>query len=93
MQEYALKAMGYTDPENIQVSARSKGVIDVGKIMSHLGGGGNTQNAGLKINSISIGRLEEAIKACIPRGIGTYSDIPGEEPDDKAPVLQKKIKV
>ena len=85
--------MGFTDERNIQVSARSKGIIDVGKIMSHLGGGGNAQNAGLKINSLSIELLEETIKACIDHGIEVYADVPPELTDNKPFVLQKKIDI
>lgn len=85
--------MGYTDDRNIQVSARSKGVIDVGKIMSHLGGGGNSQNAGLKIDSLPLDLLEETLKACIDHGIEIYADIPQNLDGDSPIVLQKKINI
>lgn len=45
-------AMGYIDDETIAVSARSRGKIDVGKIMEQFGGGGNSQNAATQVKVV-----------------------------------------
>ncbi len=45
-------AMGYIDEETISVSARSRGKIDVGKIMEQFGGGGNSQNAATQLKVV-----------------------------------------
>lgn len=44
-------AAGYIDDELISISARSKGKVDVSKIMNIMGGGGNIYSAATKINS------------------------------------------
>lgn len=44
-------AAGYIDDELISISARSKGKVDVSKIMNKMGGGGNIYSAATKINS------------------------------------------
>ena len=45
-------ALGYIDDETIAVSARSRGKIDVGKIMEQFGGGGNSQNAATQVKVV-----------------------------------------
>lgn len=45
-------AMGYIDDKTIAVSARSRGKIDVGKIMEQFGGGGNSQNAATQVKVV-----------------------------------------
>lgn len=44
-------AAGYIDDELISISARSKGKVDVSKIMNVMNGGGNIYSAATKINS------------------------------------------
>ena len=44
-------AAGYIDDELISISARSKGKVDVSKIMNIMGGGGNIYSAATKINN------------------------------------------
>lgn len=81
-------AMGYIDEETISISARSKGRMDVGKIMAHIGGGGNCQNAGAKVNISSLSsesegskevealeKLEEALKLVISHGMTVDGEI------------------
>ena len=41
--------LGYTSENAVKISARSKGHVDVGTIMTQVGGGGNKENAGAKI--------------------------------------------
>ena len=54
--------LGYTNDGNVMISARSKNNdIDVGKIMSHMSGGGNHVNAGAKVKSKDIFTIEEKL--------------------------------
>jgi len=59
-------AVGHIDDDTISISARSKGVINVGTIMSEFGGGGNNHSAAGKIVGEDIEtvglRLERALK-------------------------------
>ena len=47
-------AAGFIDDELLSISDRSKGKIDVGKIMSEFGGGGNAYSAASKIEDSSL---------------------------------------
>lgn len=47
-------AAGYIDDDLISISARGKGKVDVSKIMSEFGGGGNCVNAAAKIQGEDI---------------------------------------
>lgn len=83
--------MGYVDEKAISVSARSKGLIDVGKIMSHIGGGGNAQNAGARVEDMSITELEQHLTRSINYGIEVDGEI---APPEEGKVIKKpKIKV
>lgn len=62
-------AIGYIDERTIAVSARSKGRVDVGKVMDYIGGGGNTQNAAAQLDSLSPNVLEEVLSIAIDRGM------------------------
>ena len=44
-------AAGFIDEDLISISARSKGKVDVSKIMNIMNGGGNIYSAATKINS------------------------------------------
>lgn len=46
--------LGYTNESAVKISARSKGHVDVGAIMTQIGGGGNKENAGAKIFDANI---------------------------------------
>ena len=54
-------AMGYITEDTISISARSKGVVDVSKIMQELGGGGSKCSAYARVQGMSM----EEIKARI----------------------------
>ena len=84
--------LGYTDDKNIQVSARSKGIVDVGKIMAHIGGGGNRQNAAAKIDSLSIEALESTLKVCLSHGFELYA-LPQQASEEKNNIVFQKKKV
>ena len=47
-------AVGYTEDEIVSISARSRGEIDVSKLMALLNGGGNAHSAATRINSSEI---------------------------------------
>lgn len=59
-------AVGHIDDDTISISARSKGLVDVGAIMSEFNGGGNNHSAAGKIVGEDIQtvgfRLERALK-------------------------------
>lgn len=61
--------MGYIDDRTIAVSARSKGRVDVGKVMEYIGGGGNSQNAAAQLHGLSPNVLEEVLSIAIDRGM------------------------
>lgn len=78
LMKYPIEAaivMGYIDEETISVSARSKGRMDVGKIMSYIGGGGNFQNAGARVTGTSIEDLEEVLTLVIDQNIHIGGEI------------------
>ena len=47
-------ALAYIDKDTISISARSKGIIDVSKIMKLFGGGGNEHSAAAKVKNMNI---------------------------------------
>ena len=51
-------AMAYIDEETVSISARSKGIIDVSKIMRLFGGGGNEHSAAAKVKGMSIEEIK-----------------------------------
>lgn len=72
MMQYKIEAafaMGYIDERTIAISARSRGRIDVRKIMEYLGGGGNSQNAATQLDGIPINNLEDIISVVIDKGM------------------------
>lgn len=98
MLKYSVDAafvMGFLDDYSVSVSARSKGVINVGKIMSAIGGGGNTQNAGAKIKDTPIEDIEELIRKNITCGIEVRTDeiFTGEDNNTPQTTIKQKVKV
>lgn len=78
MMQYRIEAefaMGYIDEDVVKVSARSRGKIDVGKVMEYLGGGGNSQNAAAEIQGLPIATLEDIITLAIEKGIHVDGEI------------------
>lgn len=78
MMQYRIEAefaMGYIDDDVVKVSARSKGKIDVGKVMEYLGGGGNSQSAATEIQGLPIATLEDIITLAIEKGIHVDGEI------------------
>lgn len=54
-------AMGFIDENTISISARSKGIIDVSKIMKFFGGGGNEHSAAARITGKNIKEVKEKL--------------------------------
>lgn len=87
--------MGYVDDQNVYISARSKGMIDVGKAMEYIGGGGNIQNAAAKIEGLQIFTLEDVISIAIDKGMNVVGEV--QPPKDStiiaapAPYTKKKV--
>ncbi len=60
--------LGFVKERLVYISARSKGVIDVGEIMSQLGGGGTKINAAAAIESDDIMEVKESLDEVIKPG-------------------------
>ena len=54
--------IGKLDKNTTGISARSTSEIDVGKILMNLGGGGNKNEAGARIENKSIGEVEQELR-------------------------------
>lgn len=61
-------AMAYIDDVTISVSARSKGLIDVSKIMRLFGGGGNEYSAATKIRGKSLQEVKSLLISSLMPG-------------------------
>lgn len=61
-------AMAYIDDETISMSARSKGLIDVSKIMRLFGGGGNEYSAAAKINGKTLPEIKSYLVSILLPG-------------------------
>ena len=60
--------MAYIDEETISMSARSKGLIDVSKIMRLFGGGGNEYSAAAKINGKTLPEIKSYLVSILLPG-------------------------
>ncbi len=54
-------ALAYIDPETVYISARSKGLIDVEKVMSAFGGGGTKESAAARVKGYTIDQIKRRI--------------------------------
>ena len=54
-------AMAYIDEETVSMSARSKGIIDVSKIMKLFGGGGNEHSGAARIKGMTIEEIKNKL--------------------------------
>ena len=54
-------AMGYIDEDTISISARSKGIIDVDKIMGIFGGGGSEVSAAARVKGYTIREIKQKL--------------------------------
>ena len=68
-------AIAYIDEETVSISARSKGMIDVSKIMKLFGGGGNEHSAAARIKGVSIEKIKSTLcSLLIPANYFEYID-------------------
>lgn len=65
----AVFSIGYIDEHNLFVSARSKGKINVEKVMEYIGGGGNLQSAGAKLPGLTPATIEDVLSIALDKGI------------------------
>ena len=69
-------ALAYTDEETVSISARSKGIIDVSKIMKLFGGGGNEHSSAAGVKGFSIEEVKEKLcSLLIPSNYFEYLDL------------------
>lgn len=69
-------AIGYIDEETISISARSKGIIDVSKVMKLFGGGGNEHSAAARIKGMTIEEVKNKLNELLmPTSYLDYLDI------------------
>ncbi len=65
-------AIARIDEETISISARSKGIIDVSKIMALFGGGGNVHSAAARVKGMSLSEVKDRLNyILIPTNILT----------------------
>lgn len=62
-------AFGYVDTDTICISSRSKGSIDVGKIMSYFNGGGTETMAGARVQGLTIEEIKNKLLELTKPGI------------------------
>lgn len=68
-------ALGYISENEIHISARGNKKVDVSKIMDAMGGGGNPECAGCKIENRNVLEVEEELKSKVSLGISSEEKI------------------
>lgn len=68
-------ALGYVEPGVVHISARSGKRVNVGKVLSELNGGGNTQCAGGRVETDDILAVEKELMEKVPSGISDEEDV------------------
>lgn len=58
-------AIAYIDEETVSISARSKGIIDVSKIMRLFGGGGNEHSAAARVKGMTIDEIKSKLNSIL----------------------------
>ena len=81
--------LGFVEPGIIHISARSGKRVNVGKIMKEMGGGGNAQSAGGRIESDNIFEVEEELMQKVPYGLSEEEEIIEEPPVIKVKQIKK----
>ena len=79
-------AIAYINEDTVSISARSKGMIDVAKIMSLFGGGGNELSAAARVKGLTI----EEIKKIINDVLTPTSNLDIEPSNEKSLTLNIK---
>lgn len=84
-------AMAYIDDETISMSARSKGLIDVSKIMRLFGGGGNEFSAAAKIKGRTLPEIKSLLESSlIPGAYIDNIDISYNSPSQMKLIMRNK---
>ena len=82
--------LGYVEPGIIHISARSGKRVNVGAIMKEMGGGGNPQAAGGRIETDEdLIRIERKLMTRVPVGMSTGEEIAKEPPIIKMKQMKK----
>ena len=81
--------LGFVEDGNIHISARSGKRVNVGEIMKEMGGGGNSQSAGGRIESKDLLDVERKLMLSVPKGIPEEEDIATEPPIIKMKQIKK----
>ncbi|MBR4178565.1 MAG: DHH family phosphoesterase [Bacilli bacterium] len=69
-------AIAYIDNDTVSISARSKGIIDVSKIMKLFGGGGNEHSAAARVKGMHIDEIKKTLcNLLIPANYYDYLDV------------------
>ena len=68
-------ALGFIEPGIVHISARSGKRVNVGKIMSAMGGGGNAQSAGGRIETVDLFQVEKILMEYVLLGLSDEEDI------------------
>jgi len=76
--------LGHVSEDEIHISARGNGRVDVSKVMMKLGGGGNETCAGSKVNDKDIFDVEKELMGSVICGVGS-----SEKLYDKPKLLRK----
>ena len=80
-------ALAHIDPDTISISARSKGIIDVSKIMRVFGGGGNEHSAAARVKNMSIEEVKQKLnEILIPT---SYLDIINKDSEEEKKLVLK----
>ena len=83
-------AIGYIDENTISISARSKGIVDVSKIMKIFGGGGNEHSGAARIKNISIEEIKTILcSLLVPTNYIEYIDNTDMENAIKLSLIKK----
>ena len=82
-------ALGFVEPGIVHISARSGKRINVGSIMKEMGGGGNAQSAGGRMETGDIFGIEEELMQKVQVGIPEEIDVIGEPPIIKVKQIKK----
>ena len=77
--------LGFVEPGIVHISARSNKRVNVGKIMQEMGGGGNAQAGGGRIEADNIFIVEDDLMQKVPFGLSDEEDI-----IEKPPVIKVK---
>lgn len=82
-------ALGFVEDGVIHISARGGKKVNVGKVMQAMGGGGNNQSAGGRIQSDNLWSVESLLMSQVPLGISSEETIIEEPPVIKVKQIKR----